>query len=135
MLRTMMRAKAHGAKVTECNLHYEGSLTLDVHIMEKLDILPNEMVQVVNVNNGSRLETYIIPGVKDSGTVALNGAAARLSHTGDTVLLIFYATMTDEEARQHKPIVAILGEQNRIVEIRGEERSPISLRTGEPKKY
>lgn len=131
MLRTMMRAKVHGATVTEANLHYQGSLTLDSAIMEALDILPNEMVQVVNVNNGARLETYIIPGESNGGQVILNGAAARLAHAGDTVLLIFYAHMTDEEARTCRPKVAMVDGKNRIVEIR---ESPAPAAAGARKR-
>lgn len=125
MFRTMMRTKVHGATVTECNLNYEGSLALDSRIMEELDILPNEMVQVLNVNNAARLTTYIIPGERDSGTVSLNGAAARLAALGDKVLLIFYATMSDEEARTFRPKVAIVDERNRIVEIRQAAELPV----------
>ena len=112
-----MRAKVHGATLTGANLHYVGSLTLDAAIMERLDMLPNEMVQVLNLNNGSRLTTYLLAGEKGSGVVALNGAAARLGHPGDKVLLVTYATMSDEEARQFRPKVALVDEQNRIVEI------------------
>jgi aspartate 1-decarboxylase len=118
VLRSMMRAKVHGATVTEANLHYQGSLTLDLAIMEELDVLPNEMVQVVNVNNAARLETYVICGERNSGQVVLNGAAARLAQPGDTVLLIFYAWMSEEEARKHRPKVAVVDEKNRIKEIR-----------------
>ena len=112
-----MRAKVHGATLTGANLHYVGSLTLDVAIMERLDLLPNEMVQVLNVNNGARLTTYLLPGERDSGEVVLNGAAARLGQPGDKLLLITYATMTEEEARQFHPKVALVDEQNHIVEV------------------
>lgn len=118
MLRTMMRAKVHGATVTGVNLDYVGSLTLDSSILEELDILPNEMVQVLNLNNGARLETYVIAGEKGSGEVALNGAAARLAHPGDRILILAYALMSEEEARTHRSKVAVLDERNRIVEIR-----------------
>jgi aspartate 1-decarboxylase len=117
LFRTMMRAKVHGATLTGSNLNYVGSLTLDSGIMERLDILPNEQVQVLNVNNGTRLTTYIIPGEKGSGVVALNGAAARLGQPGDKVLIVTYTTMTDEEARRFHPKVALVDDQNRIVEI------------------
>lgn len=124
----MMRTKLHHATVTEVNLHYQGSLTLDTELMRALDILPNEQVQVVNLNTGSRFETYIIPGRSNSGTVGLNGAAARLAQPGDRVILIFYAAMTDQEARAHQPRVAVLDEFNRIAELRTFEESPISVR-------
>ncbi|MBI1955333.1 MAG: aspartate 1-decarboxylase [Acidobacteria bacterium] len=128
MLRHMKRVKIHGATLTGVNLNYVGSLTLDAAIMERLDILPNERAQVLNLNNGARLETYIFPGEKGSGTVNLNGAAARLAHLGDKVLIVSYALMTDEEARTYRPTVAILDARNRIVEIRaaaGIEVTPV----------
>lgn len=115
MFRTMMKAKLHRATVTEANLNYIGSITIDEDLLDLVDMLPNELVQIVNNNNGARLETYIIPGPRGSGVVCLNGAAARLVHVGDTVIIISYAMMTDEEARKHKPKVAILGENNRPV--------------------
>jgi aspartate 1-decarboxylase len=117
LFRTMMRAKVHGATLTGANLNYVGSLTLDSAILEQLDILPNEMVQVLNLNNGSRLTTYIIPGEKGSGVVALNGAAARLGHPGDKVLIVTYAMMSEEEARRFRPKVALVDDRNRVVEI------------------
>ena len=112
-----MRAKVHGATLTGVNLNYVGSLSLDSAIMERLDILPNEMIQVLNLNNGSRLTTYVLAGEKGSGVVALNGAAARLGQPGDKVLLVTYATMSEEEARQFHPKVALVDDHNRIVEI------------------
>jgi len=112
-----MRAKVHGATLTGANLNYVGSLTLDVSIMERLGILANEQVQVLNLNNGSRLMTYIIPGEKGMGEVALNGAAARLGQPGDKVLIVTYAMMSEEEARAFHPRVALVDENNRIVEI------------------
>jgi len=126
MLRMMMRAKLHGATVTEVNLNYVGSLTLDGDLMERLDILPNEMIQVLNLNNGARLTTYVISGQRGSGVVALNGAAARLAHPGDRVLVVSYALMDDEEARHCRPKVALVDERNRIVEIRQEAEAPVS---------
>ena len=117
MFRTLMRAKVHGATLTEANLHYVGSLTLDSGIMEQLDMLPNEQVQVLNLNNGSRLMTYLFAGEKGSGVVALNGAAARLGQPGDKVLIVTYAMMSEEQAREFRPKVALVDEHNRIVEI------------------
>ncbi|HEY2980444.1 MAG TPA: aspartate 1-decarboxylase, partial [Anaerolineales bacterium] len=111
-------AKIHGATVTEVNLQYVGSLTLDSEIMEKLDILPNEAVQILNLNNGSRFTTYVIPGEAGSGVVAINGAAARLAQPGDKVLVVSYALMEEKEARSFRPKVAIVDERNRIVEVR-----------------
>lgn len=121
MFRTMMKGKIHRATVTEANLHYVGSITIDEDILEQVDILPNEKVQVVNNNNGARLETYVIPGKRGSGVICLNGAAARLVQPGDRVIIIAYAMMDDEEAKKHQPKVAIMNEHNRIVELIGEE--------------
>ena len=129
MLRNMMRAKVHGATLTEVNLHYVGSLTLDIALMEALDLLPNETVQVLNLNNGARLTTYVIPGKKGSGIVALNGAAARLGHAGDKVLIVCYGLMSEEDARAHRPKVAFVDERNRIVEIRQETEASVPSRT------
>ncbi len=112
MLRIMHKSKIHRATVTETNLHYEGSLTLDEALMEAADILPNERVQVVNVNNGARLETYVIPGARHSGVVCLNGAAARWGAVGDVVIIISYGLFTDEEARRWQPKVVKVGEKN-----------------------
>ncbi|MCM3215564.1 aspartate 1-decarboxylase [Niallia taxi] len=121
MFRTMMNGKIHRAKVTEANLNYVGSITIDEDILDAVDMLPNEKVQIVNNNNGARLETYIIPGKRGSGTICLNGAAARLVQVGDTVIIISYAVMTNEEAQLHKPKVAIMGENNRIAELLSQE--------------
>jgi len=121
MFRTMMKSKIHRATVTEANLNYVGSITIDEAILEQVDILPNEKVQVVNNNNGSRLETYVIPGPKGSGVICLNGAAARLVQPGDIVIIMSYAVMTDEEAKRHIPRVALMDEQNRVVQLVGEE--------------
>lgn len=117
-----MKSKIHRATVTEANLHYVGSITIDQDLMDAVDLLPNEKVQVVNNNNGARLETYVIPGERGSGVICLNGAAARLVQPGDTVIIIAYAWMTEEEARSHVPKVAIIGENNRIVELMGQEQ-------------
>jgi aspartate 1-decarboxylase len=121
MFRTMMKAKIHRATVTEANLNYVGSITIDRDIMDAVDILPNEKVQIVNNNNGARLETYVIEGERGSGVICLNGAAARLVQPGDIVIIISYAMMTDEEAKTYKPKVAIMDENNRIEQILGEE--------------
>jgi aspartate 1-decarboxylase len=117
----MMKAKIHRATVTEANLNYVGSITIDKNILDALDILPNEKVQIVNNNNGARLETYVIEGAPGSGVICLNGAAARLVQEGDIVIIIAYAMMTDEEARTYKPRVAIMDEKNQIKEMLGEE--------------
>jgi aspartate 1-decarboxylase len=121
VFRTMMKAKIHRATVTEANLNYVGSITIDKNILDALDILPNEKVQIVNNNNGARLETYVIEGAPGSGVICLNGAAARLVQEGDIVIIIAYAMMTDEQARTYKPKVAIMDEKNQIKEMLGEE--------------
>ncbi|RFB35631.1 aspartate 1-decarboxylase [Brevibacillus sp. VP] len=121
MFRTMMTAKIHRATVTEANLNYVGSITIDKDILDALDLLPNEKVQIVNNNNGARLETYIIEGEPGSGVICLNGAAARLVQPGDVVIIIAYAMMTDEQARKHKPKVAIMDEHNKIAKLLAEE--------------
>lgn len=115
MFRTMMKGKLHRATVTEANLNYVGSITIDEDLIDFVDMLPNEKVQIVNNNNGARLETYIIPGPRGSGVICLNGAAARLVQPGDNVIIISYALMTDEQARNYTPKIALLDEKNKIV--------------------
>ena len=115
MLRTMCKGKIHRATITEANLNYTGSLTLDEDLMEAADMLEYERVQVVNINNGSRLETYVILGERGSGVVCLNGAAARLGHPGDKVIVIAYGTMDKEECRQLKPRVVHVDAANHPV--------------------
>ncbi|QTH44897.1 aspartate 1-decarboxylase [Cohnella sp. LGH] len=121
MFRQMMKAKIHRATVTEANLNYVGSVTIDQDLMELVDILPDEKVQIVNNNNGARFETYVIPGPRGSGVICLNGAAARLVQPGDQVIIINYGLFSDEEARRHKPRVAIMDEGNRVVKLLAEE--------------
>ena len=117
MIREMMKSKIHRATVTEANLNYVGSITIDERLMELADIWPNEKVQIVNNNNGARLETYVIKGKRDSGVVCLNGAAARLVQPGDNVIIISYAGMTNEEARQYEPKIVFVDEHNKAVEM------------------
>ena len=118
MLLNMLKGKIHCATVTEANLAYMGSITIDEELMEKAGILPNERVQVVDNNNGARLETYTIPGPRGSGVICLNGAAARLAQPGDIVIIMAYALFTEEEGRAHKPKVVMVDEKNKIKEIR-----------------
>ncbi|NLN26936.1 MAG: aspartate 1-decarboxylase [Firmicutes bacterium] len=115
MLRTMCRGKIHRATVTDANLHYVGSITIDPVLLEAADILPYERVQVVNVNNGERFETYVIEGERGKGEVVINGAAARLAQPGDIVIIMSYVLMTDEEAKSHSPKVVLVDERNRPV--------------------
>ncbi|MGD6803322.1 aspartate 1-decarboxylase [Rossellomorea vietnamensis] len=121
MFRTMMSGKIHRATVTEANLNYVGSITIDQDILDNVGMLPNEKVQIVNNNNGARLETYIIPGERGSGVFCLNGAAARLVQPGDVIIVISYKLVPDEKAHTHVPKVAIMDEKNNIVEMLGTE--------------
>ncbi|RUS48210.1 aspartate 1-decarboxylase [Cohnella sp. AR92] len=121
MFRQMMKSKIHRATVTEANLNYVGSVTIDQDLMEAVDILPDEKVQIVNNNNGARFETYAIPGPRGSGVICLNGAAARQVQPGDIVIIIAYGLMTDEEARRHHPKVAIMDEGNKLARLLAEE--------------
>ncbi|WP_226657494.1 aspartate 1-decarboxylase [Pseudalkalibacillus hwajinpoensis] len=121
MFVTMMKGKIHRARVTEANLNYVGSITIDEDIIDAVGMLPNEKVQIVNNNNGARLETYIIPGERGTGVVCLNGAAARLVQEGDVVIIVAYAMMSEVEAKQFTPRVAIMNENNAIVDMIGLE--------------
>ncbi|MGO4544926.1 aspartate 1-decarboxylase [Paenibacillus sp. 2TAB23] len=121
MFRTMMKSKLHRATVTEANLNYVGSITIDEDLMEAANIWENEKVQIVNNNNGARFETYVITGERGSGVICLNGAAARQVQPGDQVIIISYAMMTDDEAREHKPIVTILDANNRPLQMLNQE--------------
>lgn len=121
MFRMMMKSKLHKATVTEANLQYVGSITIDTTLMEAADILPNEKVQVVNNNNGARLETYVIPGERNSGVICLNGAAARQVQVGDQVIIISYAMLSDEAARQYNPKVIFVNDANVQTKIASEE--------------
>lgn len=117
MLRTMFHAKIHRATVTQADLHYVGSVTVDQDLLDAAGILPGELVSIVDVTNGARLETYTIPGERGSGVLGINGAAARLIQPGDTVILIAYAQMDDQEARTFTPTVVHVDGDNRIVEL------------------
>jgi aspartate 1-decarboxylase len=117
LFRTMMNGKIHRATVTEANLNYVGSITIDEDILDAVGMLANEKVQIVNNNNGARLETYIIPGGRGTGVICLNGAAARLVQVGDTVIIISYALVGEENVQTHTPKVAIMDENNRIKEL------------------
>lgn len=121
MYRNMMKAKIHRARVTEADLNYVGSITIDSDILEQVDILPHEKVQVVNNNNGARLETYVIPGEAGSGIICLNGAAARLVQKGDTVIIVTYAMIEESELADHRPKVAIMDEHNKIIDLIDQE--------------
>lgn len=114
MQRIMLKSKIHQATVTEADLYYEGSLTIDEDLMESADILQHEKVSVVNINNGARFETYVIPGIRGTGVIGLNGAAARLGAYGDKVIIMSYCSISTDEIKTHKPNVILLDENNKI---------------------
>ena len=111
----VMKSKIHRARVTQAELNYVGSITIDEDLMDAADILANEKVQIVNNNNGARLETYVIPGERGTGTICLNGAAARMVQVGDIVIIISYALMDREEARANKPRLVFPDDNNRLI--------------------
>ena len=113
----MMNSKLHRATVTEANLNYVGSITIDEDLLDAANMYENEKVQIVNNNNGARFETYIIAGEKGSGVICVNGAAARLVEEGDIVIILSYVYVTEEEALLHKPTVLLMGEQNKIQDV------------------
>jgi aspartate 1-decarboxylase len=117
LLRTMMKSKIHRATVTQADLHYVGSVTVDEDLMEAADLLPGEQVAIVDITNGARLETYVIPGPRGSGVIGINGAAAHLVHPADLVILISYAQMDDATARKYEPTVVHVNADNRIVDL------------------
>ncbi|HEY5555712.1 aspartate 1-decarboxylase [Acetobacterium sp.] len=121
MYITLFKSKLHRGTITEADINYVGSITIDVELLEKSDILPGERVQVVNVNNGERFETYTIEGERGSGVICVNGAAARLVQIGDKVIIISYAMMDRKEALEFKPKVLILDDKNKIKIIKDKE--------------
>ncbi|QYA41262.1 aspartate 1-decarboxylase [Macrococcoides bohemicum] len=127
MIRTMMNGKIHRARVTEANLNYVGSITIDQDILDAVDILPNEKVQIVNNNNGARLETYVISGERGSGVICLNGAAARLVQVDDIIIIISYAHLNEEELKHHEPKVVVMDENNKIKSLLHETAHTIVL--------
>lgn len=121
MFLTLMKSKIHGARVTEANLDYVGSITIDEDLMDAASLLKNEKVQIVNNNNGNRLETYVIPGERGSGVICLNGAAARLVHPGDTIIIISYGIFDKKESGEFKPEIVFVNEKNKVVQVIKEE--------------
>ncbi len=115
MLRTMMKSKIHRATVTQADLHYVGSVTVDEDLLDAADLLAGELVHIVDIDNGARLETYTIAGERGSGVIGINGAAARLVHPGDLVILIAYGQMEDAEAREFQPSVVFVDSENRVI--------------------
>jgi aspartate 1-decarboxylase len=121
----MMKSKLHRVTVTEANLNYVGSITIDSDLMAAANILPNEQVHVVDNNNGSRLVTYAIPGPAGSGVICLNGSAARLVQPGDIAIIMTYAMMSEEEAKTFKPTVVLVDDQNKITETFSEKHGDV----------
>ncbi len=115
MLRTMMTSKIHRATITQADLHYVGSVTVDADLLDAANLLPGELVHIVDIDNGARLVTYTIAGERGSGVIGINGAAARLVHPGDLVILIAYGQMEDAEAREFQPSVVFVDSENRVI--------------------
>ncbi|XUX01384.1 MAG: aspartate 1-decarboxylase [Dehalogenimonas sp.] len=117
-MRTMLKSKLHRARVTRCNLDYEGSITIDRDLLKAADILPFEQVQVLNLNNGARFATYAIEGEPGSGEIGLNGAAARCACKGDTVIILTYDQVAEDQLSSHMPKLVYVDENNRIVKVK-----------------
>lgn len=122
MTITMLKAKIHRATVTQAELDYVGSITVDMDLLEQAGILEYEKVQIVDVNNGSRFETYTIAGERGSGVMCLNGAAARMVQTGDKIILMAYAQVTPEEASELRPTVLFVDEKNKVTKVKNYEK-------------
>ena len=125
MMRIMMKSKIHRATVTQADLDYVGSVTLDAALMEAADLLEGEQVAIVDITNGARIETYVIPGERGSGVIGINGAAAHLVHPGDLVIIMSYAMVTDAEARSLQPRVVHVDKKNRIVKLGSDAAEPV----------
>ena len=125
MMRIMMKSKIHRATVTQADLDYVGSVTLDAALMEAADLLEGEQVAIVDITNGARIETYVIPGQRGSGVIGINGAAAHLVHPGDLVIIMSYAVLDDAEARALEPRVVHVDEKNRIVKLGNDAAEPV----------
>jgi len=125
MLRTMLKSKIHRATVTQADLHYVGSVTVDEDLMDEADLLAGEQVAIVDITNGARLETYVIAGPRGSGVIGINGAAARLVHTGDLVILIAYGVMDTVEASTFTPRVVFVDAANRVTGTGGDPAEPL----------
>jgi aspartate 1-decarboxylase len=124
MMRTMLASKIHRATVTQADLHYVGSVTIDEDLLDAADLLPGEQVAIVDVTNGARLETYVIPGQRGSGVIGINGAAAHLVHPGDLVIVISYGQMDESEAKACVPRIVHVDADNRVVELGGDPAAP-----------
>jgi aspartate 1-decarboxylase len=129
MFRTMLKSKIHRATVTQADLHYAGSVTIDTELMEAADLLPGEQVVIADITNGARLETYVIEGERGSGVIGINGAAAHLVRTGDLVIIISYAVVSDERARTMRPRVVHVDKNNAIVKIADDPAETLASRS------
>ena len=125
MFRTMLKSKIHRATVTEADLHYVGSVAIDRDLMDAADLLEGEKVAIADITNGARLETYVIPAPRGSGTITINGAAAHLVRAGDLVIIMNYASMDDAEAKRWKPIVVHVDENNRVISLGNDPSEPV----------
>lgn len=125
MMRIMMKSKIHRATVTQADLDYVGSVTLDAALMEAADLLEGEQVAIVDITNGARIETYVIPGERGSGVIGINGAAAHLVHPGDLVIIMSYAVLTDAEARALQPRIVHVDDKNHIVKLGNDAAEPV----------
>ena len=125
MMRIMMKSKIHRATVTQADLDYVGSITLDAALMEAADLLEGEQVAIVDITNGARIETYVIPGEPGSGVIGINGAAAHLVHPGDLIIIMSYAVLDDAEARVLKPTVVHVDEKSRILKLGNDPAEPV----------
>ena len=125
MMRIMMKSKIHRATVTQADLHYVGSVTIDADLLDAAELLEGEQVAIVDNTNGARIETYVIPGPRGTGVIGINGAAAHLIHPGDVVIIMSYALMDEAEARAMKPRVVHVDEQNRVVKIGNDPAEPV----------
>jgi aspartate 1-decarboxylase len=129
-MRTMLKSKIHRAKVTDGNISYEGSITIDKRLMEAADILPYEKVEVLNINNGARFNTYAIEGKEDNGEICLNGAAARLVARGDIVIILTYQDVEEEKLRNHQPRLVYVDAENKITHTRGVVEEALGILRG-----
>ena len=125
MMRIMMKSKIHRATVTQADLDYVGSVTLDAALMEAADLLEGEQVAIVDITNGARIETYVIPGERGSGVIGINGAAAHLVHPGDLVIIMSYALLDEAEVRALEPRVVHVDDKNRIVKLGNDPAEPV----------
>ena len=117
MQRIMLKSKIHRATITDADMHYEGSIAIDTELMEKADLVPYEKVEIANINNGNRFNTYVIEGKRGSGEISLNGAAARLGEVGDLIIIFSYINLSNDQISKFKPTIILVGENNKVKSI------------------